>query len=218
MNKNETPYQNAIKSFYSFKNNLVSLYEDLQSEISNKLSTDIKRENRWNVSNFNKVNSDYILQYHFLYNDIVYGISILASIDPEQIKTSDYQHFATNLNFNPQIPLIIICGAFDPIDKDQYCATEWWRLCIGYEKWGEVIYPELIKYNQPINLPTSIDPGSYYWFTNSTYFITKLLEIKDQDGIVSLVQKLLSLKLYTSEHLEGPRLSSHKSIRKRKSI
>lgn len=201
MDRNEQPYQNTIKSFFSFKNNLVSLYEDIQSEISNKLSVDIKRKKRWNVSSFDKINSDFILQYHFLYNEIVYGISILASIDPEHRKTPDYQHFATSLNFNPQTPLIIICGIFDPIDKDQYIATEWWRLCLGYEKWGEVNYPEFIKYNQTINLPTSIDTGSYYWFTNSTYFITKILEIKDQDGIVSLVEKLLNLKLCTSEQI-----------------
>ena len=201
MDNDELPFQNSIKSFFSFKNNLVSLYEDIQSAISDKLGTDIKRENWWNVFNFDKVNSDYILQYHFLYNDIVYGISILASVDSEQKKTSDYHHFATSLNLNPQIPLIVICGVFCPIDKDQYNATEWWRLCMGYEKWGEVVYPEVIKYNQSINLPTAIDTGSYYWFTNSTFFISKLLDIKDQDAIISLVEKLLNLKLETSEQI-----------------
>lgn len=204
MSNDKLPYQNTIKSFFSFKNNIVSLYEDIQSVISGKLGTDIKKENSWNISNFNKANSDYILQYHFLYNDLVYGISILASIDLEQKKTSDYQHFITELDFNPQIPLIVVCGVFDPIDKEQYNATEWWRLCLGYEKWGEVIYPEKIKYNQPIKLPTSIDSGSYYWFKNSTFFITKLLNIKEQNNITELVERLLNLELETSEQIVQP--------------
>lgn len=202
MCNDELQYENAIKSFYTFKNNLISLYEDIQSAVSKKLDNkNIKRKNRWNIFNFNKVNSDHILQYHFLYNDLVYGVSILASVDSEQIKTSDHQHFATSLKFNPQIPLIIICGVFNPIDKDEYNATEWWRLCIGYEKWGEVTYPEEIKYDQSIRLPTAIDSGSYSWFTNSTFFITKLLDIKDQSNISELVKKLLNLKLDTSEQV-----------------
>ncbi len=199
MKNDKHPYQNTIKSFFSFKNNLVALYEDIQSSISGKLDTGIKRYNRWNIFNFNKINSDHILQYHFLYNDLVYGISILASIDSEQKITSDYRHFATSLKFNPEIPLIMVCGVFDPIDKEQYIATEWWRLCIGYEKWGDVIYPEEIKYDQPIELQTSIDAGSYSWFTNTTFFVTKLLNIKEQNDITELVEKLLKLKLATSE-------------------
>ncbi len=95
----------------------------------------------------------------------------------------------------------MICGVFNPIDKDQYNATEWWRLCLGYEKWGEAICPKDIRYNQSIKLPTSIDSESYFWFTNSTFFITKLLNIKDQDNITVLVEKLLNLKLDTSEQI-----------------
>lgn len=173
-------YTNTVELLslsHKFKSSMSMLYTDLQTVIKESYGEKITRENWWNIGNIgDKINQDWILQYHFRLDKKVFGVSLILGADKKRFSTEDYKKMLNSISVDAHIPLLLLYGVFEPIDTEQYSAKDWWSLCLGYSNWSKAILPENYTLKDEISIETEIGPESYYWFSSARYKLCSIFE------------------------------------------
>lgn len=185
-----------LKSFENLSHDITILYEDFQSE-TRRLCLEQKKvlelENWWSYTWFDK-KLQFIYQYHYRVGKVVKGLSIIASIHDDWLKTpDDYYKMCRDLNVDSKYPLLLIYGVFEPIDITQYHAKDWVLLFTGAHNWSKCQLPEAYEFNKTKEIITNIDAQSPGWFKKGQIKIKPLLDIKGQRDVTSVAEELLNM-------------------------
>ena len=74
-----------------------------------------------------------------------------------------FRHYrlCNDLDVDPKYPLMFVYGKFDPIDRNQYNAEDWFMLLTGINNWSECHLPEKYEFDTTYEVETNISEASY---------------------------------------------------------